>query len=61
MLDYFTLYPSTRRARTNDCELYQGTNLDLINSYSENFTRIDIADVRSIKQGILVDDNSDTG
>jgi hypothetical protein len=37
-------------------------NRTLINSYSENFPPIDIADVRSIKQRIFVDsdDNSDT-
>jgi hypothetical protein len=30
IFDYFTVYPSTYRVRTNDCELYQGTDLDLL-------------------------------
>jgi hypothetical protein len=35
-------------------------NRTLINSYSENFPSLDIADVRSLKQGISLDDDSDT-
>jgi hypothetical protein len=47
------LHPPDQERHLN-VEVFTSSNLDLINSYSENFPPIDTAGVRSIKQGILV-------